>query len=95
MEPKNLHGSNIFFFHGPNDKINTHGLLEVLAESLATNLPTRFVCLIPRQALLPSHFLELAVLHDGISLRFPRGRKMSFKRLHVSDLGGKQRVLTG
>ena len=48
MEPKNLHGSNIFFFHGPNDKINTHGLLEVLAESLATNLPTRFVCLIPR-----------------------------------------------
>jgi hypothetical protein len=68
MEPKNLHGSNIFFFHGPNDKINTHGLLEVLAESLATNLPTRFVCLIPRQALLPSHFLELAVLHDGIPL---------------------------
>jgi len=67
-EPKNLFGSNAFFFHGPNDKISTHGLLTVLAESLATSLPTRFVCLVPRQELLPSHFLELAVLHAGLPL---------------------------
>ncbi len=67
-EPKNLFGSNAFFFHGPNDKICTHGLLAVLAESLATSLPTRFVCLVPRQELLPSHFLELAVLHAGLPL---------------------------
>ena len=67
-EPKNLHGCNVFVYHGPNDRINTQGLLEALAESLATNLPTRFVCLVPQQAILPPHFLELAVLHDGVPL---------------------------
>ncbi len=67
-KPKDLHGSNLFLFHGPNDKINTRGLLDVLAESLATNLPTRFVCLVPHQEILPSRFLEVAVLHQGTPL---------------------------
>jgi hypothetical protein len=55
-------GSNTFFFHGPKDSINFQGLLGVLSESLCTNQPTRFVCLIPSQEKLPSHFLELAII---------------------------------
>ena len=65
----NLHqGSNVFFFHGPDDRINTKGLLEVLAESLVTKLPTRYVCLVPSQEKLPSNFLELAIIHPGAPL---------------------------
>ena len=40
----------------------------MLAESLVTNLPTRFVCLVPRQENLPPHFLELAILQSGSPL---------------------------
>ena len=65
----NMHqGSNVFFFHGPDDRINTKGLLEVLAESLASKLPTRFVCMVPSQENLPSNFLELAIIHPGAPL---------------------------
>ena len=67
-DPKMHHGGNVFFFHGPKDRVNTQGLLEVLSESLASNLPTRFVCLVPSQDKLPSHFLELATLHPGSPL---------------------------
>ena len=48
--------------------LSTLGLLEVLSESLATNLPTRFVCLIPSQDKLPSHFLELATIDHNAPL---------------------------
>jgi len=54
------HGTNTFMFHGPKDKVNTQGLLEVVSESLTANLPTRFICLVPSQEKLPPHFLELA-----------------------------------
>jgi hypothetical protein len=65
----NMHqGSNVFLFHGPDDRINTKGLLEVLAESLATKLPTRYVCLVPSQEKLPPNFLELAIIHPGAPL---------------------------
>ena len=61
-------GSNTFFFHGPKDEVNSQGLLEVLSESLCTNLPTRFVCLIPSQEKLPPYFHELAILDRGAPL---------------------------
>ena len=48
--------------------MNTQGLLAVLSESLATNLPTRFVCLVPSQEKLPPHFLELAVIQRSAPL---------------------------
>ena len=67
-DPEMHRGSNAFFFHGPNDRVNTPGLLEVLSESLATNLSTRFVCLVPSQVQLPPHFLELASIRMGCPL---------------------------
>jgi hypothetical protein len=63
-----IQGSNAFLFHGPKDHINTQGLLQVLSEALNTNLPTRFVCLVPSQEKIPSHFLELATFHQGSPL---------------------------
>jgi hypothetical protein len=62
------HGTNTFLFHGPKDKVITQGLLEVVSESLATNLPTRFVCLVPSQDKLPPHFLELATIQRSAPL---------------------------
>jgi hypothetical protein len=61
-------GTNTFMFHGSRDQVNTQGLFEVLAESLCTNLPTRFVCLVPCQEKLPPHFLEIAVIHPNAPL---------------------------
>jgi hypothetical protein len=61
-------GSNVFLFHGPDDRVNTKGLLEVIAESLATKLPTRYVCLVPSQEKLPPNFLELAIIRPGAPL---------------------------
>ena len=55
-------------FHGPKDKVNTQGLLEVVSESLTTNLPTRFICLVPSQEKLPPHFLELATIPNSAQL---------------------------
>src|SRR6185295_3379420 len=62
------HGTNTFMFHGPKDKVNTQGLLEVVSESLTTNLPTRFICLVPSQEKLPPHFLELATIPNSAQL---------------------------
>lgn len=67
-EPTMHRGLNAFFFHGQHDQINTQGLLEVFAESLDTNQPTRFVCLVPSQDKLPPHFLELATFRSGAPL---------------------------
>ena len=70
-------------FHGSRDQVNTQGLFEVLAESLCTNLPTRFVCIVPCQEKLPPHFLEIAVIHpnaplDSIATDFQHARCQSF-----------------
>jgi hypothetical protein len=40
----------------------------VIAESLATKLPTRYVCLVPSQEKLPPNFLELAIIRPGAPL---------------------------
>ena len=55
-------GCNAFFFQPPDNNINIQGLLEILAESLETSFPTRFVLVIPKQVVLPPHFLEIATL---------------------------------
>src|SRR3569832_1739409 len=62
------HGSNAFFFHGPKDRVNTHGLLEVLSESLASNLSTRFVCIVPNPQQIHPHIQELACIRGGCPL---------------------------
>ena len=46
----------------------TSGLLDILAESLNTKMPTRFVCLIPSQEFLPKPFLELISFRPGSPL---------------------------
>ena len=55
-------GCNAFFLQTPENNVNIQGLLEILAESLETKLPTRFLLIIPEQKSLPSHFLKIATL---------------------------------
>ena len=55
-------GCNVLFFQPPDSSIKLQHLLELLAGSLESNAPTRFVIVIPKQSTLPKPFLELASL---------------------------------
>ena len=60
---ENMHeGCNVFFFQPPDSTINFQGLLRILARSLESKAPTRFVIIIPKQKTLPTPFLEIASL---------------------------------
>jgi hypothetical protein len=60
---ENMHeGCNAFLFQPPGNNINFQGLLGILAKSLESKQPTRFVIVIPKQSTLPKPFLEIASL---------------------------------
>ena len=56
-------GTNSFFFQAPESKIKIQGLLETLSESLQSKAPSRFICVIPKQEILPSQFLDLVTFN--------------------------------
>jgi hypothetical protein len=58
-------GCNAFFFQAPDSDINIQGLLRVLAESLESHAPTRFVLCIPKQEAIPTRFMEISTLDPG------------------------------
>ncbi len=49
-------------FFNPDTTINIPRLLEILAKSLESKAPTRFILVIPKQNILSKHFLEIASL---------------------------------
>ena len=61
-------GCNAFFFHAPNSNINIQRLLEILSESMDSRLPSRFVLVVPKQEILPNHFLEIATFAPSCPL---------------------------
>ena len=61
-------GRNSFIFLAPNSQINFPGFLEVLCETLQSKMPTRFLCVIPKVAKLPTQCLELASFNTNAPL---------------------------
>ena len=61
-------GCNAFFLQTPDSNVNSQGLLKMLAESLETKIPTRFLILLPEQKSLPTQFLKIATLDPSCPL---------------------------
>ena len=60
---ENMHeGCNALFFQPPDSQISIPRLLEILAGSLESKAPTRFILIIPKQSVLSKPFLEVASL---------------------------------
>jgi hypothetical protein len=60
---RTMHGGcTVFFLQTPDSNVNSQGLLEMLAESLETRVPTRFLLILPEQKSLPAQFLKIATL---------------------------------
>jgi hypothetical protein len=55
-------GCNALFFQPPDSKVHIPRLLELLAGSLESKAPTRFIVVVPKQNVLPKPFLEIASL---------------------------------
>ena len=70
-------GRNSFTFIPLNTNVNIQGLLEIFCEALQSQAPSRFICVIPKQMILPSQFLELVTFDTTSPLFYWQGDLVS------------------